>query len=129
MTTKTTLELFKFGLLRVVSFLISMALMYVLHDQLRIEERLSYYLTLFILLLISYFISAFWIFHKQVNTKSFFKYFYYIGLVSLISVPVFEYLTNILELHYLVSTALSLGSVFILKFFLLKKNIFIEEVS
>ncbi len=119
-----TSQLIKFGWLRVASFFLSLFFMHLFHVTLSIEERTAYAMVLLILLIISYFISAIWVFHTTLTKRTFFQYFGYIGLISIISVPLFDFLSSKLHVNYLFNTIISLGLVFVLKFIVLKNNVF-----
>lgn len=117
-------EFSKFLVLRLGSFLGNMLLIYLLIDLGGINKELSYLFSLLFFLLLSYVISAIWVFEGKHSWIKFGRYLIFIGLVSLATVPLFSWLDKILDQMHLLAAALSLATGVILKFVVQKMFVF-----
>jgi len=118
------IPLLKFAFLKGFSLLGNLLLLYIFQQWFHWSATWAYGLALVLILLANYFIAGKWIFYQSPSRTTFGKYIVWVGLVSLISVPVFDVLIHFIQMPQFVAATLSLGLSFFLKYVTLEYLVF-----
>lgn len=120
-------KFFKFLLLKIFSFIANFVLVLMFVNYLHFGNTLSYSLALIIVLVCSYFLMAKFVFKVSISVNKLISYTLNVGLISLLSVPFFFLLDEILHVSFLVNTLFSLAVTFFLKFTILDSFVFTDK--
>lgn len=121
------IRFFRYGLAGVLSYLINIAVTYLLTTFLNIYYFYSYLIAFSIVTIFNFTFSLKYIFSVKGNiTNRFIRYIIFLTLFSLTNVFSVKFITEELNLYYIVSITIVTIILFIFKYFIYKKFVFFE---
>ena len=126
-TNRTLVQLFRYGFVGGVAFLIDYGTLFLLTEYVQIPYLISAAIAFIVGLIINYLLSVYWVFNKNRDNKPAreFLFFAAIGVVGLLFNELIMFAgTDLLHLHYMLSKIISTMIVFFWNFFARKILLF-----
>lgn len=124
---KTSVQLFKYGLVGGIAYSVDFGSLFFLTDVIKIHYLISAAIAFILGLLTNYALSVFWVFSKRAleDKRAEFLIFSIIGIIGLgLNEVIIWFFTESIHFHYLISKVVSTFVVFFWNFFARKKILF-----
>lgn len=119
----------KFIILRLLSFLVNLSLIFVLVSTADITPALSYNLSSITIFIINYLITTKFVFNSKYSYLNFSQYAITVLSIIMLSSLLIEPLINKANLNYILASAISLSLATLLKYYILAKYVFVNSHS
>ncbi|MBU0647915.1 GtrA family protein, partial [Patescibacteria group bacterium] len=123
-------QFFVFAAGGVVNFLLNIGLTYLLTEVFDIYYLLSFAIVQIIVIIYGFVYNTFLTFRlKKASTWIFVKFITFLHIFALVNILLVRFFTDVVGLQYLISIIITIFATIILRFFLYKKYVFVEDNS
>lgn len=119
----------KFILLRLVSFVVNLSLIFFLVSMINLTPTISYNISSIVIFVINYLITTKFIFNSKYNYINFSKYAIAVLTIITLSSLLIEPLISKVDLNYIWASAISLSLATLLKYYIFTKYVFVNSRS
>lgn len=117
-------QLFKYGFVTIISYILLFSGTFLLTEFFNIKENLSYLVTITLVYLFTYISNVFFVFNSKFSLNNLAKYIIILFIFWGVNNTIFNLLTQILEINYLLAILINILFFGLIRFFIQKKYIF-----
>lgn len=117
-------QLFKYGVVTVISYTILLFGTFLLTDFFSLQENISYLITISFVYVLLYILNVYFVFNTKFNSKNLSRYILVLILFWSFNNSLFNFLTIFFSINYLIAILINIFIFGIVRFFIQKKYVF-----